>query len=286
MSAIRPLSLGGGPLHGDRFVRMVYLDESGISTGEPYLVVSGTIIHADKQWKAVEKYLHDMRDELTPPNLRKDCIFHATDLFHGTKKFHRDRWPKERRFAILDELVSIPAKFDLPLICGFVRKCEFRERLRVHNLTLPRSLAVNAQAVAFTISALAANSWMEVKSERDEVALLIAEDNKEARAAMKSMINFNRDPANMHLLDESSHRYLPLTRIVDTAHFAEKLDSSPLQIADVCAFSIMRRLRRGDDCQRFYAPLEPNLVIRPNLAKLDLIGSEAAYGIFAPSSGP
>jgi hypothetical protein len=33
---------------------MVYVDESGISAGEPYLVVAGAIVHADRQWKALE----------------------------------------------------------------------------------------------------------------------------------------------------------------------------------------------------------------------------------------
>jgi hypothetical protein len=112
--------------------------------------------------------------------------------------------------------------------------------------------------------------WMSEAAEPDEVALLIAEDNKEARGQMRSMVNFNRNP-DFSLLNADAAKHLPLTRIVDTAHFAAKLDSSPLQIADACAFSIMRRLRRAKDCERFYNPLEPNLVMRPNFASLDLI---------------
>src|SRR5690349_11146121 len=98
IAAHHTCALGGDPLCGDRLMRMVYLDESGISTREPYLVVAGAIVHADKQWKALEKYLHHMRDDVIPPNLRKDCVFHATDLYHGTKKFHRDQWPQEYRW--------------------------------------------------------------------------------------------------------------------------------------------------------------------------------------------
>jgi hypothetical protein len=160
------------------------------------------------------------------------------------------------------------------LVCGFVRKAEFQRR---HASTLKDagSITVNAQAVAFNLCAMTVQRWMSEAAEPDEVALLIAEDNKEARRQMRSMVNFNRNP-DFSLLDAAAARHLPLTRIVDTAHFAEKLDSSPLQIADACAFSIMRRLRRAPDCERFYHPLEPHLVMRPNFASLDLIDPAAA----------
>ena len=250
-------------------MRMVYLDESGISANEPYLVVAGIVVHADKQWKALERYLHDMRDALIPVADRKDYIFHATDLFHGTKKFHRDRWPKEERWKILDELVSIPAQFDLPLVCGFVRKAEFRDRAEKISRSA-RDLQINGQAVAFNLCAFAVQRYMQAAAQPDEVALLIAEDNKEARAQVRRLITFCRNPA-FELLTEDIGAHLPLSRIVDTAHFAEKMDSSPLQVADACAFSIMRRLRRAADSDRFYKPLAPNLVATPNLEALDLI---------------
>src|SRR6266849_3413019 len=93
-----PMGLGGGPLLGDNLVRMIYLDESGISATEPYVVVAGVIIHADKQWKGLEKYLLDMVDELIPPAMRDNFYFHATELFSGGKRFDRNSWPKEKRW--------------------------------------------------------------------------------------------------------------------------------------------------------------------------------------------
>jgi hypothetical protein len=36
---------------------------------------------------------------------------------------------------------------------------------------------------------------------------------------------------------------LPLRRIIDTVHFAEKADAQPLQLADLCAFVLGRGLK-------------------------------------------
>jgi len=269
--AVKPVppALGGGILNGGNLVRMIYLDESGVSDDEPYLVVAGAIIHADKQWKMIEKYLHNMVEALIPSEMRPDFCFHATELYSGTKRFHRDRWPKEARWKILDELVSTPAKFDLPLVCGYVPKADFKGR----NASIKNraSLYVNAQAVSLLICSIGFEYLANNAADDGEVGLLIAEDNKEARRLMRNVINFNRNPDLVALLDEETRRHVPLTRIVDTVHYAEKLDSSPLQIADACAFSIMRRLRRGKDSERFYKPLESYLVRRPNLERLDII---------------
>jgi hypothetical protein len=93
---------------------------------------------------------------------------------------------------------------------------------------------------------------------------------------MRDIINFNRNPELVAILPEETRKHVPLTRIVDTVHYAEKLDSSPLQIADACAFTIMRRLRRGADCERFYKLLEPQMVNPPNFARFDLISLPSA----------
>ena len=43
-------------IDGDDLVRLIYLDEAGISNPahEPFLVVAGILIHGDKQWKLIE----------------------------------------------------------------------------------------------------------------------------------------------------------------------------------------------------------------------------------------
>jgi hypothetical protein len=57
---------------------------------------------------------------------------------------------------------------------------------------------------------------------------------------------------------------LAFTRIVDTVHFAEKSHSSPLQVADACAFAIKRHLMAKPHSDRFYEPLKPRMIMRPS----------------------
>jgi hypothetical protein len=162
---------------------MIYLDESGISVAEPFLVVAGAVIHADKQWKAIEKYLHDMAEDLIPPDMRGGFFFHATELYSGGKRFNRDRWPKETRWKILDELISIPAKFDLPIVCGVVYKEEFKVSQARHqalqpSLKIRETLAPRAQAVALMICAISFERWASKAAESNEVGLMIAEHTR------------------------------------------------------------------------------------------------------------
>jgi len=101
----------------------------------------------------------------------------------------------------------------------------------------------------------------------DEVALIIAEDKPDVRSAMRDMLKFAQRPPALLVpfLHDDERPHLPLSRIVDTVHFAGKLDSSPLQVADLCAFAIMRRLKRASGNERLYAPIERNIVFKPSL---------------------
>ncbi len=61
-------------------MRLAYLDESG--TGkiehEPYAVVAGVIVNADRQYKAIEQYLAAMADQYLPLRTT-DAVFHARE---------------------------------------------------------------------------------------------------------------------------------------------------------------------------------------------------------------
>src|SRR5689334_2437387 len=108
MAAYGRPALGGGPLIGDKIVRMVFLDEAGTGNPakEPFVVVAGVIIHADQQWKAIENHLFQMMQRHSPipfGELPYNYCFHATELFSGGKIFARELVPREQRWAILDE---------------------------------------------------------------------------------------------------------------------------------------------------------------------------------------
>ena len=254
-------SLSGYTLDGDKIVRMAYLDESGIGNidQEPIAVVAGVIVHADRQWLALDSHLHGMAERCGLVTGSVVHPFHATELFSGGKAFTREKWPKERRWEILDELASIPAKFDLPVVCGCVprRWCQDTDD---HGVRL--TARMHALANAFTACSVAIERWMKERAEPDEVALLVMENNDEVKRYLRAGQHVMRNTKAFGLAPEMQEA-LTLKRIVDTVHFAEKNLSGPLQIADTCAFVIRRYLTNGRDNDRFFEPLKNQLVNLP-----------------------
>ena len=191
-------------------------------------MVAGVIIHADKQWRGLERYLVDMVNDVIPPEMREGFFFHATELFHGTKRFHRDKFSKEYRWKILDELVRISEKFDLPIAFGYVPKNDFKKNFKLPGKAKDVELA--ALAVAFTVAAVSVNIYMKRGAAPDEVASITVENNDQARTLIKNQHDFVRNPVKVAQLDEEMRKHLPLDRIVDTITFAEKLDFSPYRL--------------------------------------------------------
>src|SRR5713226_3021381 len=124
LTTSRPRSISGAELDGGKPVRLVYIDESGLSIHESVLVVAGVIIHPDTQWRRLEAHIAGLIEKYVPPEHRSGFVFHAKDLFHGTGRsaFDRRRYPLEKSREALKELLAIPSKFHLPVPYGYVRK--------------------------------------------------------------------------------------------------------------------------------------------------------------------
>ncbi len=174
-----PVALGGSPLQGDRLVRIVYLDAAGLGNiqKEPLTVVAGVIVHPDKQWRAINKYLSDLADEYVGRPRAFNFYFHAHELFHGTKTFHRDKYDKETRFRILDRLVEIPKIFDSPIVWGYCERHIFESK--EHRPPRHISPLSAASSVAFAAAAHATEQWMTIAADPDEVAMVVMENDEQ-----------------------------------------------------------------------------------------------------------
>lgn len=249
-------------------MRFVYLDESGISDAkaEPFVVVAGVIVHADKQIKAIEKYLKDMIADYVHPLIQNFTFFHATDLFSGAKIFNRQTYPKELRWKILREICEIPQKFELPVVMGFIPKEKYKATPYRKNWG-DRKLAVGAQTLASVCCLIATERYMR-KTDNEEVAALIYENNDHAKKSIRVAQRLLKDSefvkvTDNDLLGQNFREYLPLSRIVESPLFSEKNESSILQVADAMAWAINRKLRQGKECDRFFEPIDKQLIIRP-----------------------
>lgn len=246
-------------------MRFAYLDESGIgdAKAEPFVVVAGVIVHADRQIKAIENYLQDMISDYVHPHLQKFTTFHAKELFSGGKTFTRQIYTAELRWKILGEICEIPKKFDLPVVMGFIPRDKYKDapcRSQWKN----NQLTVGAQTLASICCLIAVEKYMR-QSDETEVAAIIYENNDHAKSSIKNAQRMLKDSefSKYLALDFAwGKAYLPLSRIVESPLFSEKNESSILQVADAMAWAINRKLRSADECDRFFEPIDKQLTIR------------------------
>jgi hypothetical protein len=225
-------------------VRLLYLDEAGISNRlqEPYLVVAGVLVDADRQLKSTVNELdaikrrHGLDDEKY-----QDFHFHGLELQNGGKFLKREDWPLERRLEILSDIASIPRKIGLGIVAGYTSRkaaSDF-EKGEAYQVFI-------SYQVAFSLAVACADDLMKKVYDPSEVGLIIAENNNETRRGAKliqQMISNKKmvDKWIGDLIDPLSER-LPITKFVDTVHFAEKREAPILQVADVVSFIIKRGL--------------------------------------------
>jgi hypothetical protein len=223
-------TLSGTPLCGDRLMRLVYMDESGIAPHEPYMVMTGVMIEGDTQLVAVENHLDILVQKHIPENDRDGFIFHATDIWSGKKYFEdRNKWPWEKRFPILEDLSKIPRHFDLPVAWAFVEKAAYPPPPLSRSKYTDKEIDVAMHVSAFTDCALVVEVAM--REIGTEIALLIAEDRDLVRTAVKQAHAWYRSKTEIVKFGLDKNNLLPFRHIRDTVHYAKKRGIATLAIS-------------------------------------------------------
>lgn len=62
-------------------MRFIYVDEAGTAPKEKIRIVVGVIVEADQQLEKMEREVRKIYDWLVPSDIRKNFIFHATDIY-------------------------------------------------------------------------------------------------------------------------------------------------------------------------------------------------------------
>jgi hypothetical protein len=257
------------PLCGDNLVRIAFLDEAGRSRQEPIIVVGGVLVHGDRTYRKLVARFDEISAEHLPEPDRKGFVFHAKDIFHGSGRYFGDRetWPRERRWPILSALASLPREFGIPVVFGHLDKAEYREDIKDYMLEHYPTPAERANTsdimehmVAFVRVEIGIERQMR-KFPRDEICMVVAEDTDRVKRAVKDAHVIVRDPEEIAANAWATGHIpeFPLTKIEDTPHFAAKAESRPLQLADTCAFLILRRLLRRSESQEFFETIARQL---------------------------
>lgn len=249
--------MSGVKLAGDNLVRFIYADETGISINEKITVVAGVVIDADKQWLSVKNAIDELVAEYVPEEHRQDFVFHAKDLFNGSGIFARNKYPIERAQEALRNLLSVPGRMQLPIVYGFTPKTPSTASTRRQR----RIEAATYHSHAFALCVLAGERYMRLYADPSEVATVIAENNTDTQNVIKAMhvLLQGRDrsgnPAIYNAFLQHSSDCLPVTRIIDTVHLANKDEAILLQLADACALIIRYALEGKPHAQQFFDAL-------------------------------
>ncbi len=255
-------------LKGTKLVRLVYIDEAGISKDERHSIVAGPIIHGDHQLAVVEDHLLGLVEKHIPSEEQFGFIFHAKEIWSGTGYFkNRDKWPLAKRLEILRDLAAIPTKLAIPVTYGVGRKELIATHLKEENVS------VKTQEFVEHVSALAnAMQLVELfmrEKHPDEFTLIIAEDRDHLRSMLKDVHATFRgrhslSQTGQFLKIRSVFKFLPFHHIRDTIHFAKKEDCQHLQLADICAFLIRGHFRDHPHNPPLFEILRPALLVPPS----------------------
>jgi hypothetical protein len=232
-------------------MRLVYLDEGGTDFKAPVLTVAGVLVHGDSQWPEVDRRIRALIDKYIPEPDRLGFIFHATDIFHGSRYFDRQKpeWDSPaKRIPILNDLAKIIDDLQLPVVAGNYKKEKFGVGiLKESDGPKLKGNLIHNSAVADCL--IHSDRWLE-KYAPSELATVIHEDGTPAKQLIKRVVRVLRSnnllEAQELLPEDLTTLGLPLKRIIDTVHFAEKADARPLQLADLCAFIFARGLKGQD----------------------------------------
>jgi hypothetical protein len=233
----------------------VYVDEAGISKDEPILVVCAVIVHADDQLVAVERHLGRLVSRFIPAEHQESFVFHATELFNGGGKVFTRRdpeWPLETRLKIADALAAVLKRFRLPIVASWANKAGFATAPAFRdswNALDERQRATLAHGGTFMMCAAKIDQWMREQA-RNEVCLLIVEDNNEARSVLRSFHRVQQDKGR-----PGAFSGVGIGRINEDLLFQQKRPSSALQLADFCAYVLKRSLMGDPRYDRFINPM-------------------------------
>lgn len=265
-------AIDGGELIGAKLVRSIYLDEAGISNNgrENTVVIAGCILHMDTQWRPVQQRFAELLEKHILPQHRARFVFHAKDLWHGSRVLDRNTYPREARLQIIRELCQIVDEFSLGVVFGRARKSDVKAYLSAAGEnSSDKNVTWVAYMTAFAHAASNANSWIE-RFANDEISSIVIEDSPDLRKYGKTTFKALRGqfPESVGTNDELKELFpdIPLHHIIDEPSYMGKFGAPVLQLADLCAFLIRRASDGNNDANEFLKMIYPQMMASSKLS--------------------
>ena len=239
-------------------MRMVFVDSAGLSdsASEPVVTVAGVVTNADTTWKALEFKLIELGQKYAPDEVDLDGFcFQASDLFSGGKFFPKGKYPRAKRWALLEELCRLPADFDLALTCGYERPARYTEQHGNEDWLW-------ALGYGYHTVLQVTQDWLRRNTPQEEIGNVVVEDSARAKQMLRFVQNieeYRNGSENRNAHEREKHL---LTRLIRDPSFRQKSCRSPLQLAEIYAFVAKRHLMGKSDTHHFWAILSPQIVNR------------------------
>jgi hypothetical protein len=150
---------------------------------------------------------------------------------------------------IAADLAAIPGKFDLPIVFGAVDRGKWPQQFPLPEGIQPKERDALCHACGFYSCAIKIEQWMR-RNTRDEVCLLVIEDNHNSRFILREAQRHfqGKHPGTSNPPGQP----FPLGTIKQDPLFEPKQKSSLLQVADFCAYVLKRMFMNPTDPR--YAP--------------------------------
>lgn len=242
-------------------MRFVFVDDAGSTMRDPQIVVSAIIVQAEAQLIRLEARMTRLVQKHIPAEERSSFSFQARDIVSGSGHFDdREKWPVERRMAVLDELAAIPAEMEMPILFGLADRRR-HQWMDVAENTEMDVMSITLHTMAFINCALVVERKMR-SAYGHESAQLITHDTNAARLLITHVQDWFHNPIAIERLGPG-RALLPLTRIQSDIQFAEKAASLSLQLAGFCAFVIREKLVGNEKTDGLYRKLAPFIITDP-----------------------
>ncbi|MDR6952700.1 hypothetical protein J2X65_002059 [Ancylobacter sp. 3268] len=228
-------------------MRFIFIDEAGTSAPEPVTVVAGVIADADKHIMSADERIREILQSV-PSSIRNDFVFHAMDIFNGSKYKDVD-WVPSDRLRLLHRMMSVPRMFSMAICVSTM----WRGATPFEDAKLSQEQAELIIAYKHCIAVSDRN--IRNHAGPREIAYVVAEDNINMRKYIRNMPAYIKDNPlyigkDMMRRTEKDDKKgyidqdgdLSVSRIRNPVHFVEKKADLLVQVADAVAFGFRRYL--------------------------------------------
>ena len=233
------------------FVHLIYMDDSAEDAGHQ---VIAAIVIPEEHFLTIESYLaEEIISEIVPEDMRPKFEFHASKMFHSRDEF--SIFTRDDALKIFNNCMSIVEGAPLSVVYGAVDVKALRG-----------SYFSTAQPtdIAFRLCMEGINEWFVQKaSNLDQVGILICDDT-EKQHIKKNMQQAYRAYRRKWSGRKNIGRKASGTQFEDFLHddmyFGDSAYSVGIQLADICAFIILRHLQGHEDTEYLYQRMKPHII--------------------------